>query len=218
MFAPNGAQLMRVDGGFGAASEEVFQYETVMLIGAGIGVTPFASILKNIQYQLMQADPSSANFTGGGGPPLKQPLLGRGRHQQGVSRIKRVHFYWVNRDKESFEWFSGLLTELERNNVCNFLEINVYLTSRVNKEADIKKLMNMEDEGHDQVTGLQTGTTYGRPPWDKIFLGMAEKYEGNTVGVFFCGPKILSQELARQCKTHTDSRSNTKFVFKKENF
>jgi TPR repeat protein len=37
-------------------------------------------------------------------------------------------------------------------------------------------------------------------------------------GVFFCGPKVLSQELAKQCKIHTDTRSNTKFVFKKENF
>lgn len=46
-------QILRVDGGFGAASEEVFEYETVMLIGAGIGVTPFGSILKNIQYRLM---------------------------------------------------------------------------------------------------------------------------------------------------------------------
>lgn len=49
MFAPNGKPIMRVDGGFGAASEEVFHFETVMLVGAGIGVTPFGSILKNIQ-------------------------------------------------------------------------------------------------------------------------------------------------------------------------
>lgn len=63
------------------------------------------------------------------------------------SEIKRVHFYWVNRDKEAFEWFSGLLSELEANNVNNFLEINVYLTAPVSKEADIKKLMQMEEGG-----------------------------------------------------------------------
>lgn len=65
------------------------------------------------------------------------------------------------------------------------------------------------------MTGLQTGTTYGRPPWDKIFLQHAERYQGQTVGVFFCGPKVLSKELAHQCKTFTDTRTNTKFVFKK---
>ncbi len=74
------------------------------------------------------------------------------------SQVKRVHFYWVNRDKESFEWFSDLLSELERNNVGNFLEINVYLTERVSKEADIRKLMNLESSATDVVTGLQTET------------------------------------------------------------
>lgn len=38
-------------------------------------------------------------------------------------------------DKEAFEWFSGLLSELEQNNVGNFLEINVFLTARVSKEG-----------------------------------------------------------------------------------
>lgn len=40
-----------MDGPFGTASEDVFSYETVMLIGAGIGVTPFASVLKSVWYK-----------------------------------------------------------------------------------------------------------------------------------------------------------------------
>lgn len=40
-----------VDGPFGTASEDVFSYETVMLVGAGIGVTPFASVLKSVWYK-----------------------------------------------------------------------------------------------------------------------------------------------------------------------
>ncbi len=39
-----------VDGPYGASSQEVFDYETVVLVGGGIGVTPFASILKSIWY------------------------------------------------------------------------------------------------------------------------------------------------------------------------
>ncbi|KAJ7632238.1 NADPH oxidase [Roridomyces roridus] len=41
-----------VDGPFGTSSEEFLDYETVLLVGAGIGVTPFASILKNIWYRM----------------------------------------------------------------------------------------------------------------------------------------------------------------------
>ena len=32
-----------VDGPFGSASEDFLNYEAVLLVGAGIGVTPFAS-------------------------------------------------------------------------------------------------------------------------------------------------------------------------------
>lgn len=45
-----------MDGPFGTASEDVFQYEVAMLVGAGIGVTPFASILKSIWYKFQQGD------------------------------------------------------------------------------------------------------------------------------------------------------------------
>lgn len=43
-----------IDGPFGTASEDVFRYEVVMLVGAGIGVTPFASILKSVWYKYSQ--------------------------------------------------------------------------------------------------------------------------------------------------------------------
>ena len=36
-----------VDGPFGSASEDFLKYETVLLVGAGIGVTPFASYVSN---------------------------------------------------------------------------------------------------------------------------------------------------------------------------
>lgn len=45
---------LAIDGPFGTASEDVFRYEVVMLVGAGIGVTPFASILKSVWYKHIQ--------------------------------------------------------------------------------------------------------------------------------------------------------------------
>lgn len=46
-----------MDGPFGTASEDVFDYEVSMLVGAGIGVTPFASILKSIWYKFKDSNP-----------------------------------------------------------------------------------------------------------------------------------------------------------------
>ena len=45
---PKDLPLLRIDGPFGAPAEDVFKKEIAILVGCGIGVIPFASILKNI--------------------------------------------------------------------------------------------------------------------------------------------------------------------------
>jgi NADPH oxidase len=76
-----------IDGPFGSASEDVFKYEISVLVGAGIGVTPFASILKSIWYRM--------NY------PKKK------------TRLSKVYFFWICRDFGSFEWFRSLLLAVE---------------------------------------------------------------------------------------------------------
>lgn len=39
--APDGLPILRIDGPFGAASEDVFGFKTVVLVGGGIGGTLF---------------------------------------------------------------------------------------------------------------------------------------------------------------------------------
>ncbi len=43
-----------VDGPFGAPSSNIFRAEHAVLIGTGIGVTPFASILQSIMHRYWQ--------------------------------------------------------------------------------------------------------------------------------------------------------------------
>lgn len=78
--------VVRIDGPYGAPSEDVFRSDLAVLVGAGIGVTPFASILKHIWYR------------------QRAVRLGRLRH---------VEFIWVCRDAKSFAWFSSVLREIE---------------------------------------------------------------------------------------------------------
>lgn len=77
---------VRIDGPYGAPSEDVFRSDLAILVGAGIGVTPFASILKHIWYR------------------QRAGRLGRLRH---------VEFIWVCRDAKSFAWFGSVLREIE---------------------------------------------------------------------------------------------------------
>ncbi len=38
-----------MDGPFGTPTEDVFDYEVALVVGAGIGVTPFASIVESLK-------------------------------------------------------------------------------------------------------------------------------------------------------------------------
>src|SRR5689334_6067042 len=91
-----------LDGPYDSPSEDAFNYEIAVLVGAGIGVTPFASVLKHIWYSVMQ--------------PTK------------IITLRKVYFFWVCRDRDAFEWFQDLLIALEEQNLSDFLEIRSYLT------------------------------------------------------------------------------------------
>lgn len=87
-----------IDGPFGSASEDVFNYEISILVGAGIGVTPFASILKSIWYRM--------------------------NYPQQKTRLAKVYFFWICRDFGSFEWFRSLLMAIESQDLSNRIEIH----------------------------------------------------------------------------------------------
>lgn len=44
-----------IDGPYGTATREIFETEHAVLIGAGIGVTPMASILQSIMYRYKES-------------------------------------------------------------------------------------------------------------------------------------------------------------------
>ena len=50
-----------IDGPFGSPSSNIYRAEHAVLIGTGIGITPFASILQSIMHrywEIKQVDPS----------------------------------------------------------------------------------------------------------------------------------------------------------------
>jgi len=182
-----------IDGPFGTSSEDFLDYETVMLVGAGIGVTPFASILKSIWYRMN-------NFS-----------------QAGRTRLSKVYFTWVIRDFSTAEWFHSLLHALEEQDTQNRIEINIYLTGGI-KEDDINNIV-VQDVGaeKDAITSLRAPTHYGRPTWDRIFTSLGQKHPDSDIGVFYCGPKALAGSLQYMSTKYSDPRG-ARFFFGKENF
>ncbi|KAK7038179.1 FAD-binding FR-type domain-containing protein [Favolaschia claudopus] len=182
-----------VDGPFGTCSEEFLNFETVLLVGAGIGVTPFASILKTIWYRMN-------NFSGAK-----------------ATRLSKVYFTWVIRDFGTAEWFHSLLHAIETQDTQNRIEINIYLTQKI-KEDDMNNII-VHDVGaeKDAITSLRAPTHFGRPNWNNIFASIAQKHTESDVGVFFCGPTPIATALHLNCNKYSDPEG-TRFFFGKENF
>ncbi|KAJ7148748.1 NADPH oxidase [Mycena crocata] len=182
-----------VDGPFGTSSEDFLNYETVMLVSAGIGVTPFASILKSIWYRMNN--------------------LSQGTR----TRLSKVYFTWVIRDFGTAEWFHSLLHALEEQDSQNRIEISIYVTGGVGVD-DMNNII-VQDVGaeKDAITSLRAPTHFGRPNWDRIFTQLGQKHPESDIGVFYCGPPALATSLRYMSTKYSDPRG-ARFFFGKENF
>lgn len=169
--------LVHVDGPYGTPSAHIRECEHVVTIAAGIGVTPFASVLKSLHAQRVRG---AAGFN-----------------------IKRLHFIWVSREQDSFEWFTQLLGELEAANADNWLDIHIYFSAaRPHMEGSVVELARtilQESTGTDLITGLRVRTRSGRPDFDALLRGFASEPLA-APHVFFCGPQGLAGGLERSCR------------------
>ena len=214
---------IRVDGPYGAPAEDVFQNEIAVLIGTGIGVTPWASILKNIFN--LRAQPNAS------------------------LRLKRVEFIWINKDTKSFEWFQMLLSSLEEQSAeaaahsgagPEFLRIHTYLTQRLDANDTANVYLNTVGAAKDPLTALSARTNFGRPDFKRLFAAMRDGINDGTylggclddengqakkkkkasrkadVGVYFCGPNTAAKQIRSACKGV--STGDVKFRFWKEHF
>ena len=201
---------LRIDGPYGAPAEDVFDNDVAILIGTGIGVTPWASILKNIWH--MRRSPK---------PP---------------KRLRRVEFIWVCKETTSFEWFQALLASLESQSESlsgtesrtEFLRIHIYLTQRVDADTAQNIVLHTVGANEDPLTELSSRTNFGRPDFQRLLVGMREGILGQTyidglnkrertdVGVYFCGPNIAARDIRKACKEATVKR--VRFKFWKEHF
>lgn len=201
-----------VDGPFGAPSSNIFRAEHAVLIGTGIGVTPFASILQSIMLRYWQVKRNCPKCDYSWSDDIAPSMF----------NLKKVDFYWINRDQKSFEWFVKLLSQLEIEQseqggvMGHFLEMHMYITSALQR-TDMKAVglqlaldLLHEKEKRDLVTGLKSRTNAGRPNWNKVFTQIREQRKGR-VTVFYCGNPILAKVLRKKCDEFG-------FMFRKEVF
>lgn len=168
-----------VDGPYGSPSAPIFESTVAVLIGGGIGVTPFASVLESILYRSYASKGSSL--------PLK-----------------KVHFFWLNRDAFSFEWFADLLSELEKRDERGLLDIQLCMTGARTGMAtlglDVAREVMHAGGRSDFVTGLRTQTHFGEPDWPTLLGAIKDRHKRETIEVFYCGPQGLASKVRPLCE------------------
>lgn len=204
---------IRVDGPYGCPAEDISQNQIALICGAGIGITPWASILKNLYHM---------------------------RLNNTLSKLVKLELIWICRDVRDFAWFQELLANLEL--PCDksgrvqlqvtsprrddFLKLNIYLTGRLTLDEINNYLIN--DSRNDGFTRLHTKTNFGRPDFHRLLSDIKGRIETGVyvpdmqdqkvtrVGFYFCGPSALGTSIQRTCKGV--SSKGVKFEFHKEQF
>ncbi len=178
--APPAPLKVYLEGPFGTPSAHIFESQHAVLVGAGIGVTPFAAII--------------------------QSILLRARSGGQKSALRKVHFIWINRDQHAFEWFVELLAQAERDaaEVDVELDIQIYMTGGRDdlKSASLvlaRELLYARTRA-DLVTGLRARTNMGRPDWEPLLTAILREHAPGRVDLFMCGPRGLVRVLRPLCQ------------------
>ncbi|XVF05604.1 hypothetical protein REPUB_Repub05bG0187100 [Reevesia pubescens] len=192
-----------IKGPYGAPAQNYKKYDILLLIGLGIGATPFISIIKDLLSRI-KPDVSLENQT-----PKKYP--------------ERAYFYWVTREQGSFEWFKGVMDDIAEFDKNKIIEMHNYLTS-VYEEGDARSALigmvqkiQQAKNGVDIVSESRITTHFARPNWRKVFSQMAYTHQSSRIGVFYCGSATLTKVLKKLCQEFS-LETSTRFQFHKENF
>ncbi|XP_078056229.1 dual oxidase 1-like [Mustelus asterias] len=186
-----------LDGPFGEGHQEWNKFEVSVLVGGGIGVTPFASILKDLVHK------STINSK---------------------IQCKKIYFIWVTRTQRQFEWLEDIIREVEETDKMSLVSVHIYITQLAEK-FDLRTTMLYICERHFQkvsnrslFTGLRSITHFGRPQFVPFFNSLMEVHpEVTKIGVFSCGPPGMTTNVEKACK-QMNKRHTIQFNHHYENF
>ncbi|ELK05460.1 Dual oxidase 2 [Pteropus alecto] len=125
-----------LDGPFGEGHQEWHKFEVSVLVGGGIGVTPFASILKDLVFK----------------SSLGSQML-----------CKKIYFIWVTRTQRQFEWLADIIREVEENDCQDLVSVHIYITQLAEK-FDLRTTMLYICERHFQKVVRKFGVFSCGPP------------------------------------------------------
>ncbi|XP_041375720.1 dual oxidase 1-like [Gigantopelta aegis] len=186
-----------VDGPFGEGHQDWFTFDVAVLVGGGIGVTPFASILKDIAFKSRT-----------------------GAH---IS-CQKVYFLWVTRTQKHYEWLIDIIRDVENTDDRDIVSVHIFVT-QFQQKYDLRTTMLYICERHFQrvegrslFTGLKATTHFGRPYFNSFLQSLQfEHPQVQRIGVFSCGPGPMTRSVQDAC-SHLNARDGPTYIHHFENF
>ncbi|PON38639.1 Respiratory burst oxidase [Trema orientale] len=221
-----GQPRLFVDGPYGAPAQDYRNYDVLLLVGLGIGATPFISIVRDLINTTRAEDQQDSNTETTRSEDSQNSFTSSNVTPGGKKKSQRTtnaHFYWVTREPGSFEWFKGVMDDVAEMDHKGQIEMHNYLTS-VYEEGDARstlitmvQALNHAKNGFDILSGTRVRTHFARPNWKEVFTKIASKHPYSTVGVFYCGMPVLAKEL-HKLSHEMSQKTSTRFEFHKEYF
>ncbi|CAN8095258.1 unnamed protein product [Discula destructiva] len=181
-----------INGPFGAPAQRFYDFTSSVIVGAGIGVTPFSGILADLQAE----DDRAYGKPDQRGEPIDQlekmaalqPELSAAAEDPSTAPTpladdyRRVDFHWMVRDKNHLLWLSDLLNHVSRSQQWHAahdekqhldIRIQTHVTQkRKNISTHVYRwLLEMHrtaEHPASPLTGLLNPTHFGRPDFVRI--------------------------------------------------
>lgn len=187
-----------IDGPFGEGHQDWYKFPVAVLVGGGIGVTPFASILKDIVHK------SKYNMR---------------------CTCQKVYFLWITRTQKQFEWLTDIIRQVENADEQNFVAVHIFIT-QFKQKFDLRTTMLWICERHfhkiagkSLFTGLRSTTHFGRPRLEDFLQSLKfEHPQAKHIGVFSCGPAPMTLSVNDACSTVNKYEGYPQYTHHFENF
>lgn len=202
-----------VRGGYGAPAQGMKDHKHIIMVGGGVGATPFLSFLSNI-CSSAQNEASFNQFEG----------------------IESAVFYWISREPDDFVWVNEYTSIIQASaKLKDRVSIRLCLTKTLDtKTADcnaaevalfwsgLEVALSKFVDSDQLASELGVPTQFGRPDWTVEFTSRIKELrekpgiDGLKVAVFVCGKPVLVDALNDAIVTVNDD--NTKLRLYAEEF
>ncbi|RVX74974.1 hypothetical protein B0A52_01251 [Exophiala mesophila] len=189
-------KFVGIDGPFGAPAQRFYDFDQTIIVGAGIGVTPFSGILNDLQtrednhWNRRRYSTSTHQSSKPEHEPEPEATHSAERHSSddsGITQIgersfdmekyRRVDFHWIVRDKNYLLWFSNLLNKISSDAIPHNPNLDIRIHNHLTKKRKdiathvyrcLLEKHRTEAQPMSPVTGLIAPTHFGRPDFTKI--------------------------------------------------